>query len=232
VYKESRYCASCHEGIVFGVRAYETYSEWLESPAKRRGQQCQDCHMAPTGQMTNIAPGHGGVERDSRTLASHYFPGGAELVGKSVSVRVQSAQVPQGRKVDVEIVAERVGHRVPTGFPDRQLILVVEGNGLLLTGQRLPKIAGKWQGTPGVLFAKQLFRDDAQKPLPFWLPIANTVDTRLVPEQPARHSFVFVNTVTRVNVRVFYRRFWQHVADERGWGDNDRLIVDQTHELN
>src|SRR5262249_9193495 len=28
-YKESRYCASCHEGVIFGVHVYGTYSEWL-----------------------------------------------------------------------------------------------------------------------------------------------------------------------------------------------------------
>ena len=49
LYRESRYCASCHEGIVFGVHVYSTYSEWLSSPARRAGKQCQDCHMAPTG---------------------------------------------------------------------------------------------------------------------------------------------------------------------------------------
>src|SRR5262249_39760991 len=35
LYRESRYCASCHEGIVFGVPVYTTYSEWLESPARK-----------------------------------------------------------------------------------------------------------------------------------------------------------------------------------------------------
>ncbi len=29
---ESLFCATCHEGIVFGVPVYTTYSEWLESP--------------------------------------------------------------------------------------------------------------------------------------------------------------------------------------------------------
>src|SRR5262249_15129574 len=47
LYKESRYCASCHEGIVFGVHVYGTYTEWLESPARHEGKQCQTCHMAP-----------------------------------------------------------------------------------------------------------------------------------------------------------------------------------------
>src|SRR5262249_50050791 len=63
-YRSSRYCAACHEGVVFGVHVYSTYSEWRQSPAAILGQQCQDCHMKPTGQMTNIAPGKGGIERN------------------------------------------------------------------------------------------------------------------------------------------------------------------------
>ncbi len=48
-YRDSRYCAACHEGVVFGVSVYTTYSEWLQSPARRAGRHCQDCHMKPTG---------------------------------------------------------------------------------------------------------------------------------------------------------------------------------------
>src|SRR5262249_31537693 len=73
LYRESRYCASCHEGTVFGVPVYTTYSEWLASPAAREGKQCQDCHMAPTGLLTNLAPGKGGIPRDPKTLANHRF---------------------------------------------------------------------------------------------------------------------------------------------------------------
>jgi len=46
LYSESRYCASCHEGVVFGAPVYTTYSEWLASPARQEGKQCQTCHMA------------------------------------------------------------------------------------------------------------------------------------------------------------------------------------------
>ena len=89
IYKRSEYCASCHEGVVFGVHAYGTYSEWLESPARRDGKQCQSCHMAPTGLMTNIAPGKGGIERNPFTLASHHTPGGQiEISGKAVSLNM------------------------------------------------------------------------------------------------------------------------------------------------
>ena len=43
--------ASGHEGVVFGVHVYSTYSEWLDSPARKQGRHCQDCHMKPTGTM-------------------------------------------------------------------------------------------------------------------------------------------------------------------------------------
>ncbi|MBW3597056.1 MAG: cytochrome c family protein, partial [Planctomycetes bacterium] len=88
---ESHYCAACHEGVVFGVHVYSTYSEWLESPAAREGRSCQSCHMTPTGRMTNIAPGAGGVERDSATLASHTFlPGGREsMLRRCLKVEVE-----------------------------------------------------------------------------------------------------------------------------------------------
>src|SRR5262249_55033579 len=29
LYRDSRYCAACHEGVVFGVHVYSTFSEWL-----------------------------------------------------------------------------------------------------------------------------------------------------------------------------------------------------------
>src|SRR5262245_20753007 len=35
LYRDSRYCAACHEGVVFGVPVYTTYSEWLQSPARQ-----------------------------------------------------------------------------------------------------------------------------------------------------------------------------------------------------
>src|SRR5205823_9129509 len=129
-YKESRYCAACHEGVVFGVHVYSTYSEWLDSPARRDGRHCQDCHMKPTGTMTNIAPGKGGIERDPQTLANHRFFAGSreEMLRRCLRVSLER----EGDRVTVEVRVDGVGHRVPTGFIDRQLLLTVEardGNG-------------------------------------------------------------------------------------------------------
>src|SRR5262249_37185986 len=125
LYRDSRYCATCHEGTVFGVPVYTTYSEWLDSPARREGKQCQSFHMAPTGGMTNMAPGKGGLERDPATLGNHRFFMGSQGDMLRRCLRLDVRLHPNGR-AEVAVQADAVGHRVPTGFIDRNLILVLE----------------------------------------------------------------------------------------------------------
>ncbi len=233
LYKESSACASCHEGIVFGVHVYGTYSEWLESPSAQ-GIQCQGCHMTPTGRLTNIAPGKGGIDRDPRTLASHRFAGsGLDLLRRCLQADVRCRPDDGGMRINVTVTADHVGHRVPTGFIDRHLLLVVQafdGNGTpapLAAGPRLPSASGAHAGQPGWLYAKLLHDEKGTAPLPFWLPGLEMHDTRLRPGESDRRAFTFAGRVARVEVRLWYRRFWQAVAAARGWGDNDVLVLEQ-----
>jgi hypothetical protein len=236
VYRDSRYCASCHEGVVFGVPVYSTYSEWLASPAAAEGRHCQSCHMAPTGRLTNIAPGKGGIERDPGTLASHRFPGGqADMLRACLSVTVRLRREAGGVRARVVVTADRVGHRVPTGFIDRNLVLVVEAKDhagktvLLKSGPTLPALAARdLAGKSGRLYAKQWADKDGQRPLPFWRPSGKLKDTRLYPRQPDRVEFLFPQQVERVRVRLLYRRFWKQVADTKGWPNNEIVVVDRT----
>lgn len=238
-YKESKYCASCHEGVVFGVHVYGTYSEWLDSPARRQGRQCQDCHMAPTGKMTNIAPGHGGVQRDPRTLASHEFPGGTvDMLRQCLRVDVKATRQGQEMLVTVITLARDVGHRVPTGFIDRHLILVVDGGESAATqpklseGPTLPARAGpEFAGRPGWIYGKQHL-SAAGRPTPFWLSANEMLDTRLQPESADVRRFVFSNDAGAIRVRLLYRRFWADVAVPRGWTDNDLLIYEKAVAVN
>jgi hypothetical protein len=235
LYHQSRYCASCHEGVVFGVHVYSTYAEWLESPARRAGKQCQTCHMAPTGKLTNVAPGRGGIERDPKTLANHRFFAGSQLEMLRRCLKVTAVLTPDGEGVraEVTVTASDVGHRVPTGFVDRQLLLVVEGLGrdgqtvAPRRGPTLPATAGKpLAGTPGRLYAKQLRGFDGRSPAPFWRADGDALDTRLVPDKPDRLTFDFPSGLERVRVRLLYRRFWQEVADVKGWPDNEIEVAD------
>jgi hypothetical protein len=236
LYKESGYCASCHEGIVFGVHVYGTYSEWLKSPAKDKGQQCQDCHMKPGGTLTNFAPGKGGIERDPLTLASHNLPGAtADMLRQCLQADVKVDPDKDRVNVQVTITARQVGHRVPTGFIDRNLALVVEASDvadnpvMLMKGPKLPAAAGKkLTGKPGFLYAKQLPNSKGQVPSPFWLPHSKVIDTRLHPEQADQQHFQFGPTTKQVRVRLIYRRFWQNVAVSKGWPDDGITVLDKT----
>jgi hypothetical protein len=237
VYQESRYCASCHEGIVFGVPVYTTYSEWLQSPARQAGKHCQSCHTAPTGQLTNLAPGKGGIERDPATLGNHRFFNGSleDMLRRSLHVVVQRTSPNETGRAVVDLRADQVGHRVPTGFVDRNLLLVVEGfdaSGAALqpapVTPLLPPLAGKnLAGLPGKLYAKRLTDFSGRQPAPFWRAAPEVIDTRLFPEQVEKSVYSFQGHLVRLRVRIIYRRFWAEVAEAKGWPDNDLLLVDQ-----
>ena len=231
---QSRFCASCHEGVVFGVHVYSTYSEWLASPARKAGQECQTCHMKPTGKMTNIAPGVGGIDRDPHTLASHSFmqQGRAELLKSCLDVATQTQRTDGRVQVTVDITTHDVGHRTPTGFLERQLLLVVDalppsGDQRLaaLTGPRLPPSAGDLADRAGRMFAKQQ-KDPAAPIAPFWNLHSELIDTRLEPDSVTSTSFEFPAEAKRVRVRLIHRRFWHEVAQQRQWPDNDTIVHD------
>lgn len=232
-YRSSRYCASCHEGVVFGVHAYSTYSEWLDSPARKEGKECQSCHMKPTGSLTNIAPGRGGIARDPQTLASHllFAHSQADMLRRSLKVSAELHHDEEGIRVEVELRADDVGHRLPTGFVDRNLMLIVEAvsdgaTARLEHGPVLPPLAGKdFAGLPGRLFAKQLQDSEGRSPAPFWRARSDTVDTRLLPGRAEHATFVFGPATASVRVRLLYRRFWPEVADSKGWPDQTITII-------
>ncbi len=237
LYKESRYCAACHEGTVFGTKVYTTYSEWLESPARKQGKQCQTCHMTPTGKMDNIAPGRGGIPRDPKTLASHAMPGATEEMLKrclkvDVQVRRAGDANPPVLRVEVATTATDVGHRVPTGFIDRNLVLLVEaitneGKAVPLTeGPKLPEVSGLG-GQPGRYYGRHLVDTD-DRTVPFWRPNREAADTRLVPDQADRAIWTFPGDgVKEIRVRLIYRRFLKDVAEAKGWRDNEVVVVDR-----
>jgi hypothetical protein len=237
VYRDSRHCASCHEGTVFGVPVYSTYSEWLASPARQEGKQCQSCHMAPTGSFNNIAPGKGGISRDPLTLANHRFFAGSksEMLQRCLKVRILLHSSVQGVRAELNVRAVQVGHRVPTGFADRNLVLVVEGydkTGQAIaprTGPLLPLNAGKnLAGRLGRLYAKQLSDFDGHKPVPFWHARPDADDSRLRPEETDPIVAEFAPELSRLRVRLLYRRFWEAVALAKDWPDNQTTIIDKT----
>ena len=236
LYHESRYCASCHEGVVFGVPVYTTYSEWLASPARQEGKQCQTCHMAPTGTMSNLAPEMGGIERDPQTLGNHRFfdRSQTEMLRRCLHVSVEAVPEGDSVKVNVRIQADQVGHRVPTGFVDRNLVLVLEAFGsnksamMPIDGPTLSSLAGPpWTGQAGKIYAKRLTDFDGKGPVPFWRARPEVEDNRLSPGRPDSLEWRFPSNATRWRLRVIYRRFWPETVKTKGWPVDDLAVVDQ-----
>ena len=237
--RDSRFCASCHEGVVFGVHVYTTYSEWQASPAGRAGRSCQSCHMKPTGRMTNIAPGKGGIDRLAATLGNHHFWDGSQaaMLRRSLDLRVETKRGVD-TEVTVRLTAKEVGHRVPTGFIDRQLILSIEAMDSLgrvveaLAGPRLPPSVGHTlDGTIGRLYARQLRDEDGRTPAPFWRSLPEPIDTRLRPEVPDILRVRFRESATRLRIQVRHRRFWEEVRLEKGWESDDIIVIDRRIDL-
>src|SRR5207245_1354692 len=237
LYRDSKYCASCHEGTVFGVHVYSTYSEWLDSPARKEGKQCQTCHTAATGKMTNIAPGNGGIERNPKTLGNHLFFAGsqAEMLRRCLKLSATAKRDGNAIRAAVELHAEEVGHRVPTGFIDRNLVLLVEGldsDGKPIAaseGPVLPSLAGKMlAGKPGRLYAKLLKDDNGRSPAPFWRADSEPIDSRLVPGRPDRLAFMFPANVARLRVRLLFLRFWPAVTERKNLPTDDVPIAART----
>lgn len=235
----SEYCAVCHEGTVFGVPVYTTYTEWQQTAAAANGKHCQACHMKPDGKLTNVAAGSGGLERDPQTLASHdLLPGGRLAMLRScLDLDTDLKRSDQRVDVRVTLTTHDVGHRVPTGFVDRHLILVVEGFAdpelqravAPLSGETLPDAVGETlRGKAGRVFAKRLSDPDGITPVPFWRAGATALDGRLEPDTSVTVSFAFPATLNRTRVRLLYRRFWSETTEQKQWDDDTLVVYEET----
>ncbi|MBS0208249.1 MAG: carboxypeptidase regulatory-like domain-containing protein [Planctomycetes bacterium] len=244
LYSQSQYCASCHEGTLLGTHAYSTYSEWQKSSAARRGVQCQNCHMAPSGTMTNIAPGRGGIERDPATLAAHRFPGfDTQFLHGHLQLSLTAKRGASGIEVAAEVRPRDIGHAVPTGHPSRNMILwlearTAEGGTLEQTsGSKLPALAGvgprdagALAGRPGKLYAKVLEGPRGEQPIAYWQDNRLAYDSRIAPDTVDRQDFVFAASASKVVItaRLLFRRFYWAEAAEKSWPDNELLVAEMT----
>ena len=240
VQSESRFCASCHEGTIFGVHVYSTWSEWRDSPAGRRGVRCHSCHMKTNHQMTNTAPGHGGPERRAQDIASHdLLPGGRKaMLQGCLKMDVDAEVQSDSWQITATVTASGAGHAVPTGFIDRHLLLSLsardeKGNEMMpQTGPLLSHVASEpLVNKGGLLFAKLLTGVDGKTPSPFWMPVARVHDTRLRPQKPQSGTWTFPKKTKTVEVTLVYRRFWREVAIAKRWKDDDVVVFQRLLQL-
>ena len=245
--EESEYCAPCHYGVFSGVVApgevaggvviYNSFGEWLDSPYSdpETGETCQECHMPPTGENPYfVYPEKGGLIRDPHQISNHDMLGVTDVAFLQESVTMTTtAAIENGRVVaEVDIVNDNTGHHVPTGAPQRHLILVVtaideDGQILPLTeGPVLPEWTGNYAGQPGEAYAK-ILRDEWSGEVPsaaYWRDVTLVADNRIAAYETAETDYVFeapAEGEVTVTAQLLFRRSFQKLAELKGWDDPD-----------
>ncbi len=246
LYKESRYCAACHNSRFWNVQAYSEFSEWSVSSYAKQGIHCQNCHMKPDGRTRQVAlASKGAIVRDPKTVASHTFRAGndAQFMRSAVELKVRGELSGDALTVVAGVKNIGAGHHLPSGSPMRNMLLLVEardehGRLELLQGERLPvwagtgpESAGNYAGLPGKGYAKVL-KDlvpypadrrissnlSALYPAPHWRPVILESDNRIAAGAVDASSYRFrLPQSARGPIRIIVRLF--HRRTFRNWID-------------
>ena len=250
---QSEYCAACHYGVFGGVVGvgtvtggtliYNSYGEWLDSPYSdpTTGKTCQDCHMPVSDAQYTVFPEKGGILRDYVPFHDHTMPGVSDvnLLQHAVSLTSSAQRVGDQLQVQVSLTNDQTGHSVPTDAPTRSMILVVEavdaqGQAVrLLEGPVNPDWSGNYAGVPGKTFAKVL-RDEWTGETPtaaYWRPVTIVEDSRLAALATDTTQYTFdlpAGMSAQVNVKLFFRRTFQEIAQQKGFTDPDILMETTT----
>lgn len=185
----------------------------------------------------------GGLIRDPQTIASHLQPGASdvEFLQNTVSMTVSAQQMMDIVQVTVAITNTQAGHHVPTDFPGRHMILVVnatDGQGQALPlqdGPVVPDWGGDVAGEPGKAFAKVL-RDleTGQEPAAsYWNPTVIVSDNRIRALQADTSFYEFTappaGTVNVEATLIFRRAFWELMEAKR-WDDTPDIVMEEETE--
>jgi hypothetical protein len=253
LYRESTVCAPCHQDTnAFGVPSNDTFAEWMASPARREGQTCQSCHMPPDPDRTSLVDpflARLGETRPPGSVRSHDVRAITEDVLAEAVELVPGAVTRDGRIDASCLVRSRTrGHSLPTGIPERQMILLVlatdpAGSPLpLLAGPVLDEGAGvagasdpladriaegNLAGLPGFLFARRTFGltvdgTNLELDVPYWRAFEILSDTRLGPEGERSIAWQFAappgGGEARLEFRLLHRRLPKPLHDARNLG--------------
>jgi hypothetical protein len=179
-HEEARFCGACHlmyRPLASGesIPVYTEYEEWAAGPAAAEGMDCQVCHMpsetvaVAEGEAARAGVGHHGLLGLSGRLR-----GRALTLAAAVSGR-------ERLRVAVTLTNSGAGHRVPTGSPERRLILrarTVDADGReVARGERR--------------YGRRLV-DAEGRPSPFWSAVRVAVDDRLAPRESREEIFELV----------------------------------------
>ncbi len=172
-------CNACHEDLTrAALRTYTTVSEWRDV---KGAKACIDCHMP--GFKAIAAKGE-----KERPVSHHDFGPRAD----AVTMKVIAAK----GALDVELLNSGADHALPTGRPERRLLLEVAW--LDAKGEKLSAEQRR--------FGRVLV-DAAGKAAPSFLAVKEASDNRLLPKKPAKESFKPVAGAVKAWVRLWWEPF-------------------------
>ncbi len=174
---KSEFCAGCHEFSINGVPVYETYSEWKEGPYAAEGKQCQDCHMLT---KSGVAAKNGPVREK---VYQHFWYGGhsGQFLEEAFKIESQVEQAGNKARVTLRITNTKVGHKVPSGFPSRKVILdfkAIDEKGREIYSDKR-------------IYAKTLVDQYGNKVSDFWKASSIADDNRIKPKETRVEVFEF-----------------------------------------
>lgn len=240
IYRDSRYCMSCHTEFSPGAGALivDTYGEWKRSAYNRgkgnpKTRGCIDCHMNPTPSgVTKKVPGRstlGGTLKEG--VKTHHFAGSNHFLSglrnpeheKMTLDMLKSAAKLQIRREKGELIVRvsnvGAGHHLPTGVADfRELWLEVKvsdrsGKLLLSSG----KIGADGEIEAGSRLFRKVYGDREGRPvgLKFWKYEKLLEDTRIPANGFRDERFALPQSVSyplEVEVRLRFRIYPQWVT--------------------
>ena len=179
-----------------------------------------------------------------------------ELLQNAVSMEVAAAIQADQIIVDVTITNDKTGHHVPTDSPLRHMILLVDvtdpkGNLLpQVDGPTVPlwggvgdpqdelalsAAEGYYAGRPGTAYAKilQEMWTEVSPTGAYWNPTRILSDNRIPALGSDTTTYVFdipddfaTQSEISVDVKLFFRRAFIELMDQKGWDDVDILMAE------
>lgn len=201
LHAEAKFCGACHLWWQHDLPIFNEYEEWQAGPLAAEGMVCQGCHMP--AKRGEIAVGAGARDQ----VHSHGFLGrDADLRQRALAGQVTVAAGADGAlAVTVQLMNRGAGHSVPTGLPERRVILRV----------RSLDAAGAELESKEVRYGRVLV-DKNGALAPFFAAVKVASDTRIAPREQREESLILraPQQKGRVSVEVRWLAFDPELAEE------------------
>jgi len=250
-------CAGCHQYTNRqGVPVMDTFTDWQAVGTPEATLPCQGCHMKDVFELvTDEEPMEWLVDdpmirqmsaqrRDPNDVSRHEMWGGVQYAPHALDLTMTARLTGDDLLVRTSIVNVGANHRVPTGMPFREVILLVSAVAedgatplALIDGPRVGSRGGDYASEPGKMFAKTLGDANGNMTFAFWDATELIEDTRLATGQTDSSEFHFrlpaAGGSVQVSARLVYHRFSQVLAQAKGWdmGELEMKRADKTVDL-